>query len=94
MASAEDVGAAQALHPLGAARPPAWRRRRRRRRGGEEEEEFIPSGNWRGKHNSLSRGAGADQPWLPEPKAERLWSAVTPWTQSLNAHACTYAPGA
>jgi hypothetical protein len=21
--------------------------------------------------------------WLPEPKAERLWSAVTPWTQSL-----------
>ena len=28
----------------------------------EEEEEFITSGNWRGKHNSLSRGAGADQP--------------------------------
>ena len=27
----------------------------------EEEEEFITSGNWRGKHNSLSRGAGADQ---------------------------------
>ena len=25
----------------------------------EEEEEFITSGNWRGKHNSLSRGAGA-----------------------------------
>jgi len=24
----------------------------------EEEEEFITSGNWRGKHNSLSRGAG------------------------------------
>jgi hypothetical protein len=23
----------------------------------EEEEEFITSGNWRGKHNSLSRGA-------------------------------------
>ena len=23
----------------------------------EEEEEFISSGNWRGKHNSLSRGA-------------------------------------
>ena len=22
---------------------------------------FITSGNWRGKHNSLSRGAGADQ---------------------------------
>ena len=22
----------------------------------EEEEEFITSGNWRGKHNSLSRG--------------------------------------
>ena len=21
---------------------------------------FITSGNWRGKHNSLSRGAGAD----------------------------------
>jgi hypothetical protein len=21
--------------------------------------------------------------WLPEPNAERLWSAVTPWTQSL-----------
>ena len=30
--------------------------------GEEEEEEFITSGNWRGKHNSLSRGAGADQP--------------------------------
>ena len=28
----------------------------------EEEEEFITSGNWRGKHNSLSRGAGADPP--------------------------------
>ena len=28
----------------------------------EEGEEFITSGNWRGKHNSLSRGAGADQP--------------------------------
>jgi hypothetical protein len=28
----------------------------------EGEEEFITSGNWRGKHNSLSRGAGADQP--------------------------------
>jgi hypothetical protein len=28
----------------------------------EEEEEFITSGNWRGKHISLSRGAGADQP--------------------------------
>ena len=27
----------------------------------EEEEDFITSGNWRGKHNSLSRGAGADQ---------------------------------
>ena len=25
----------------------------------EEEEEFITSGNWSGKHNSLSRGAGA-----------------------------------
>jgi hypothetical protein len=24
-----------------------------------EEEEFITSGNWRGKHNSLSLGAGA-----------------------------------
>ena len=24
----------------------------------EEEEVFITSGNWRGKHNSLSRGAG------------------------------------
>ena len=31
-------------------------------KGEEEEEEFITSGNWRGKHNSLSRGAGADQP--------------------------------
>jgi hypothetical protein len=32
--------------------------------GGEEEkdQEFITSGNWRGKHNSLSRGAGADLP--------------------------------
>ena len=28
----------------------------------EEEEESITSGNWIGKHNSLSRGAGADQP--------------------------------
>jgi hypothetical protein len=28
----------------------------------EEEEDFITSGDWRGKHNSLSRGAGADQP--------------------------------
>jgi hypothetical protein len=28
----------------------------------EEEEEFITSGIWRAKHNSLSRGAGADQP--------------------------------
>jgi hypothetical protein len=28
----------------------------------EEEEEFITSGNWRGKHNLLSRVAGADQP--------------------------------
>ena len=27
--------------------------------GGGEEEVFITSGNWRGKHNSLSRGAGA-----------------------------------
>jgi hypothetical protein len=36
-----------------------------RRREGvreEEEEEFITSGNGRGKHNSLSRGAGADPP--------------------------------
>ena len=29
----------------------------------EEEEECITSGNWRGKHNSLSHGAGADQPY-------------------------------
>ena len=28
----------------------------------DDEEEFIASGNWKGKHNSLSRGAGADQP--------------------------------
>ena len=28
---------------------------------GEEEEEFITSCDWRGKHDSLSRGAGADQ---------------------------------
>ena len=28
----------------------------------EEEEEFITSGNWRGKHNLPSRGAGAGQP--------------------------------
>ena len=26
----------------------------------EAEEGFITSGNWRGKRNSLSRGAGAD----------------------------------
>ena len=35
----------------------------------EEEEQFITSGNWRGKRNSLSRGAGADPPqasrWRP-----------------------------
>ena len=30
----------------------------------EEEEAIITSGNWRGKHNSLSRGAGADPPAL------------------------------
>ena len=29
----------------------------------EEEEVSITSGNWTGKHDSLSRGAGADQPW-------------------------------
>ena len=28
----------------------------------DEEEVFITSGNWRGKHNLLSRGAGADPP--------------------------------
>ena len=28
----------------------------------EEEEEFITNGNRRGKYNSLSRGAGANQP--------------------------------
>ena len=28
----------------------------------EEEEDFIASGNRTGKRNSLSRGAGADQP--------------------------------
>ena len=28
----------------------------------EEEEEFITSDSWRGRHNSLPRGAGADQP--------------------------------
>ena len=28
----------------------------------KEEKEFITSGNCRGKHNSLSRDAGADQP--------------------------------
>jgi hypothetical protein len=27
----------------------------------EEEEQFITSGNRRGKHNSLSRGAGAEE---------------------------------
>ena len=31
-------------------------------KGGGEGEEFIASGNWRDKHNSLSRGVGADQP--------------------------------
>ena len=30
--------------------------------GEEGEEVFITSGNWRGKHKSLSNGAGADQP--------------------------------
>jgi hypothetical protein len=30
----------------------------------EEEEEFITSGNWRGKHNLLSRGAGAEESYL------------------------------
>jgi len=34
----------------------------RRKEEEEEEEEFNTSGNWRGKHKSLSRGAGADQP--------------------------------
>ena len=29
--------------------------------GEEEEEEIITRRNWKGKHNSLSRGAGADQ---------------------------------
>ena len=37
-------------------------RRRRKPEEEEEEEEFITSGNWRGKHNSLSRGAGAENP--------------------------------
>ena len=27
----------------------------------EEEEEFITRGNWRGKHNSLSRGGGGGE---------------------------------
>ena len=31
----------------------------------EEEEEFITSGDWRGKHNSLSRGAGAVKSKMP-----------------------------
>ena len=37
-------------------------RRGRRDDDDDDEEENITSGNWRGKLNSLSRGAGADQP--------------------------------
>ena len=37
----------------------------------EEEEEFITSGDWREKHNSLSRDAGADQPSDPPPAIKR-----------------------
>ena len=43
---------AQISHQYNNASPKDW----------EEEEEFITSGKWRGKHNSLSRGAGADPP--------------------------------
>ena len=47
---------------LYASRLAAALRRRGSGLGEEEEEVFITSGKWRGKHNSLSRGAGADQP--------------------------------
>ena len=30
---------------------------------------FITSGNWRGKHNSLSRGAGAGNPRATSPRS-------------------------
>ena len=50
--------------------PPGWgysrqmsfNRALRDNEEGEEEEEFITSCDWRGKHDSLSRGAGADPP--------------------------------
>ena len=38
----------------------------------EEEEVFITSGNWKGKHNSLSRGAGADHYGIVPRNAFRL----------------------
>ena len=31
----------------------------------EEEEEFLTIGNWRGKHNSLSRATGAERAKSP-----------------------------
>ena len=44
---------------------------------------FISSGNWRGKHNSLSRGAGADQPgsllWSPEAFSRRWVNRQRPY---------------
>ena len=43
-----------------------------------EEEEFITSGNWRGKHNSLSRGAGADQPLCCVVLLNRDWGDPFP----------------
>ena len=50
-------------------------RNQRSRRWEEEEEEFITSGNWRGKHNSLSRGAGPSPrvqlQYFPNPAGRR-----------------------
>ena len=41
-----------------------------------EEEQFITSGNWRGKRNSLSRGAGAHPPRRRGGDPRRLESRV------------------
>ena len=48
----------------------------------EEEEVFITSGNWRGKHNSLSRGASAGPMQTQGPTTiygqKRQWATTGP----------------
>ena len=51
---------------------------RKRCRTSQEEEEFITSGNWRGKHNSLSHVAGADQPERETFVASRTMTSTMP----------------